>query len=248
MSTLTVSRSPKPRAPVPRNQRAASHVILLEHDVKVPLSALNLDGFRAWAKSEAFPERGRFSFIGREVFVDMSPEELETHVAVKGEISFGVTKVNKKTKRGKFFPDGTLVTNVEASLSTEPDGTFVTWESLELARVRMIPRVGEEGQYMELEGSPDWIMEIVSKFSIHKDTKALREKYHRARIPEYWLVDARGEQIDFQILVWQEAGYVVRAGKGGWQASPVFDRQFRLIRRKGRMDLWDYTLQIKAKR
>jgi Uma2 family endonuclease len=89
-------------------------------------------------------------------------------------------------------------------------------------------------------------MEIVSKFSVQKDTKSLREKYHRAHIPEYWLIDARGDEIDFQILIWQESGYATSAGKGGWQMSPVFNRRFRLIRRKGRMNLWEYTLQIKA--
>jgi Uma2 family endonuclease len=247
MSIPTVPRNRKARVAAIK-QSAASRVVLLEHHVQLPLSALTLDGFRAWAKSEAFPERGRFSFIGQEVFVDMSPEELETHAAVKAEINYGVTKVNKKTKRGKFYPDGTLVTNVEASLSTEPDGTFVIWESLELGRVRLIPREGEQGEYLEIEGTPDWIMEIVSKFSVHKDTKTLREKYHKARIPEYWLINARGEEIDFQILVWQEAGYVARIGKRGWQVSRVFGRQFRLVRKKGRMNLWEYTLQIKPSR
>ena len=61
-------------------------------------------------------------------------------------------------KRGEFYPDGTLLTNVEANLSTEPDGLIVTWETLESRRVRLIPRVGAEGD----DGPEMWLRAVVA--------------------------------------------------------------------------------------
>src|SRR5256885_8764701 len=50
----------------------------------------------------------------------------------------------------------------------------------------------EEG-YLELEGTPDMVLEVVSESSVQKDTKRLRQLYWQAGIREYWLVDARRE-------------------------------------------------------
>jgi Uma2 family endonuclease len=224
---------------VPKNQA----------DVCVPTDAQTLAGFRAWAKSQAFPERGRISFLDEEIVIDMSPEEIETHGKVKTEISYGLVHLNKKRKLGEFYADRALLTNVEANLSTEPDATFATWKRLQAGRVRLVPREDEQGQYLEVEGSPDWVLEIVSKGSVRKDTTRLREQYHQAGIREYWLIDARGEAIDFALLVWQEGGYVPAAtSRGGWQLSPVFGRRFRLTRRRNRVGRWEYTLQVKLRR
>lgn len=114
--------------------------------------------------------------------------------------------------------------------------------------MRLIPREGEEGEYLELEGSPDWVLEIVSKSSVRKDTRRLRQRYFRARVSEYWLINARGEEIDFQILVRGETDYVASPGPGDWQWSPLFQRRFRLIRRRNRVNRWEYVLQAKKPR
>jgi Uma2 family endonuclease len=140
------------------------------------------------------------------------------------------------------------VTNVEANLSTEPDASFATWDSLGAGRVRLVPREGVHGQYLELEGTPDWVLEVVSKYSVRKDTRRLRERYHRAGIPEYWLIDARGDEVVFDLLVRAESDYVSEVGRGGWQTSPVFGRRFRLVRSRGPLELWQYTLQVKGLR
>ena len=178
----------------------------------------------------------------------MSPEELETHAIVKAEIARVLLNINKERRRGKFYPDGTLLTNVEANLSTEPDSLFILWKTLESGRVQLVPRADREGQYMEVVGTPDWLLEIVSQTSVAKDTKRLRRQYHRAGVSEYWLIDARGEDIDFQILLWTESDYAGAPERKGWQRSRVFGRWFRLTRRRGRMGLWEYTLQVKASR
>lgn len=248
MSSPPIPRTPSPRRSLPNVQPVPCAIRLADRDVIIPASAHTLDGFRAWAKSEDFPEHGHFSFIDREIIADMSPEELEKHGKVKGEIGYGVIHLNKKLKLGEYYPDRTLVTNVAAGLSTEPDGTLVTWASFDTGRVRLIPREGVEGEYIELEGTPDWVMEIVSKSSVRKDTKLLWKQYFCAGIPEYWLIDARGPEISFQILVRGKTDYVAAPGRGGWQNSPLFQRRFRLVRRRNQANRWDYLLQVKSLR
>jgi Uma2 family endonuclease len=216
-----------------------------QHRIRVPVHAFTLDGFRQWALSEKYPKRGRVSFLDQEILVDMSPEEYQTHGQVKVEVGRVIPNLNLELRLGKYFPDRTLLTNKMARLSTEPDAAFATWETLETQRAQLIPRLLRGDEYWELQGSPDWVLEIVSKSSVIKDTRLLREKYHLAGIAEYWLIDARREKIDFQILLHQPSGYVRASGARGWQQSRVFDRSFRLERRRGRMGLWEYTLLVK---
>ena len=99
---------------------------------------------------------------------------------------------------GEFLTDGVLYSNVPAGLANAPDASFLKWETTESGRVRLIARRGVEGQITEIQGPPDWVMEMVSHSSVGKDTRDLRIRYRRAGIPEYWLIDARGADIDFQ--------------------------------------------------
>jgi Uma2 family endonuclease len=244
MSTQPVPLTPE--APRRAERVATTFAILLDdREIHIPASALTHEGFRAWATSDDFPERARISFIDQEILIDMSPEETETHSKVKGEISWGIQDLNKKLDLGEFYPDGTLITNVAAGLSTEPDGTFITWESWEAGRVVLVPRKDFPGEFMEIQGTPDWALEIISRSSVGKDTKRLRQAYHRAAVPEYWLINAFKADIDFQILHYTPADYVAAARRGGWQRSKVFGRSFRLDRWRGRFDRWKYTLQVK---
>jgi Uma2 family endonuclease len=215
--------------------------------IRVPAYAMSLEGFRRWAKSADFPQRGRISYIAGELFIDMSPEELETHNKIKTRTGAVLLDVAEEDDLGEFYGDRTLVTNPEADLSTEPDGTFVSWESLESGRVRLVPREGTSGQYTEIAGSPDMALEVVSISSVHKDAVELMESYYRAGVQEYWLIDARGEEVSFQIFVRGPSGFVVVPRRGGWVRSRVFRRSFRLLRRRGRLNLWRYALEVKPK-
>ncbi len=218
----------------------------LEGDaVEVPITAGTLEGFRAWATSKHFPQRGRISFLGQEILIDMSPENLDWHTGVKTEISFTLVGVTHELDHGRFFGDGATLSNAVADLSTVPDGVFATWEALESGRVQMLPARGRAGGSTEWAGTPDWVMEVVSSSSVHKDTKVLREKYHRAGIPEYWLIDVRGGRISFQILRHRPTGYVAVTPRGGWHKSSVFGRSFRLEGERDRMGRWQFRLLVK---
>lgn len=210
--------------------------------IAVPESARTLEGFRAWATSDAFPDRGRVSFIDQEVLVDMSPERLELHAKVKNEIAWVITGLCKTSVNGTYYPDGTLVSNDEAGFSTEPDGTFVSFDSFRSGRARLVPQSGADEQAMEIEGTPDWVCEVVSDSSVRKDTVQLRRGYHAAGVREYWLVDARREEVAFTILMHRPDGYVEAEVVDGWQVSPVFGRQFKLERKRDAVGHWEYSL------
>lgn len=244
MSALPV-RQPTVAEPPNPSGFVASVVSLPEQQVAIPASAFTLAGFRAWAKSEDFPQQGRIAFLERELYIDMSPEELETHSSIKGEITRVLLTLNRKLRLGKLYPDGVLLTNPEVGLSTEADAILATWADLDSEKVRFVPREGVEGQYIEVEGTPTWVLEVVSRYSVRKDTRVLRDLYYRAGVSEYWLVNALGEDIQFDILTRGETEYTAVAGRGGWVRSGVFGRRFRLTRERDERDFWEYTLDAR---
>jgi Uma2 family endonuclease len=212
--------------------------------IHIPSSATTHAGFRAWVTSDEFPEKLRASFINGEIVIDMSPEEVETHNKVKTTIVISVGSLNEELELGELFSDRTLVTNPATGLSTEPDATFVSWASFEAGRVRLVPRKNRPEQYIELEGTPDWVLEVVSQSSVQKDTEVLRDLYHRSGISEYWLIDARFDEVSFQILRRRRDRYVAVKPRDGWHFSAVFGRSFRLVRRKNRLRRWRYALEV----
>jgi Uma2 family endonuclease len=211
----------------------------------IPAEAHTMAGFREWASADDFPERVRVTFLQGEIIVDMSNEDMEDHVNPKGEITSVLTVLCKNLKIGKVYPDGLLLTNPDAGISNNPDALFFSYSALEDRRVRPVPKKGREQKYRELEGTPDWVLEIVSDSSVKKDLVRLREAYHKAGIPEYWLVDARGDELSFQILLRRKDRYVAAANRDGWQRSKVFNRSFRLERVLDDYGLWDYTLHVR---
>ncbi|HYO24858.1 MAG TPA: hypothetical protein VEQ85_07905, partial [Lacipirellulaceae bacterium] len=69
---------------------------------------------------------------------------------------------------------------------------------------------------------------------------------HKAGIREYWLIDARGEQVSFLLYVWTATGYKPVEPRDGWQASPVFGREFQITRDRNRLDRSRYELRHQA--
>ena len=209
----------------------------------IPAEAHTLSGFRAWVLSDALPEKLPVAFIKGEVYLDMSKQDLWNHVAPKGEIFRVLLQLNHDLELGEFFMDGPLVTNESAEVSNNPDGVGMLHATLDAGRVRYLP--GRKGQEVEIEGSPDWVLEVVSDSSVHKDNVQLRQAYHKAGIREYWLVDTRPAEIQFQILHWRPSGYVAASPKAGWHRSKVWNRSFRLSRTRNRRGGWQYLLEVR---
>jgi Uma2 family endonuclease len=195
---------------------------------RIPAWVNDLESYRRWARSAEFPERGRYAYLDGEMWVDPSMEQVFSHNQVKGELAFTIMAVNKNRTLGRFFPDRISLSHPGAGLSADPDGVFALRETFRSGRLRLIEGI-EEG-FVELEGTPDMALEIVSTGSVRKDTVVLRDLYWRADIPECWLVDARGRSPRFDILRHTPKGYVAARRQGGWLHSRVFGEDFRLTR------------------
>jgi len=223
----------------------AAPSLTLDTLIRVPSSAWTLAGFRSWAVSEDFPSRGQISYVQGELLIDMSAEEIESHNKVKSEVSRVVGSIVHDEDLGTYYSDGTLLTNEAAGLSTEPDGAFASWEAFQRGRLRCVPREGRPREHVEIEGAPDWVLEIVSRNSVKKDTELLFQAYHLAGIREYWLIDARSSEISFRILSHHSGGYRSTPTRAGWIASRVFGRPFRIRRERDRLGNWKYTLEAR---
>ncbi|MFO0810351.1 MAG: Uma2 family endonuclease [Gemmataceae bacterium] len=193
----------------------------------IPSSATTFEGFRAWVRSDDFPRRGRYAFLGEQLWVDLSLEALFTHHQIKGEFASVLTGIVKAESRGYYFHDRTRYIHPAARLSTEPDGMFVRFAAEDDGDVEYFE--GEDGTEFEVVGSADMTLEVVSASSARKDTVDLVDRYYRAGVREYWLVDPRGDTLLFDILTRGPKGFVrMRKQSGGWMKSAVFGRSFRL--------------------
>jgi Uma2 family endonuclease len=214
---------------------------LADH-VNIPLWVIDLDSFRRWADSDEFPDKGRIDYIKGEVWVDMSKEQIFTHVLVKTRITAVLSHLVEAEQSGLFLGDGALLSNVDADIAVNADALFASNEALE-DRVRLLE--GMDDGYVELEGSPDMVLEVVSTSSVRKDTERLCRDYWEAGIREYWLVGARKEALVFDILRHTSKGYRPTAKKGGWIKSNVFGKSFRLTCRTSVLGHQEYTLEVR---
>lgn len=207
--------------------------------VRIPGRVVDLSSFRRWAKSDDFPPHGWFSHLAGDLWVDLSMERAD-HNQIKTEISTILNGLVKAARSGRFFADRMLLTHVGAELSSEPDAMFVRFEALRSGRVRL-----EEGNAsLEVEGTPDMVLEVVSPTSVQKDTVVLRKLYWEAEIPEYWLVDPRGA-LHFDILKHTPKGYAATRRQGGWLKSAVFGKAFRLTQGQDELGYAVYTLEAR---
>lgn len=220
-----------------------STIVLDENVVHIPSGVDNLTSFRRWVRTDDFPQAGRIGFIHGEVWVDMSKEQFFSHNQVKNEFAYVLTNLVKQHKLGRYVADGMLLTNLEANLSTRPDGAFVSQEALRTGKVVLVE--GEAEGFLELQGSPEMVLEVVSPSTVKKDTVWLREQYWQADILEYWLVDARGDGLSFDILRQNSKGYVATRKQGGWLRSEVFAHSFRLTRGTDELGHPTYDLLVK---
>jgi hypothetical protein len=158
--------------------------IQLEEDVRIPADLTDVQAFRRWAVSDDFPPRGRFAFLRDVLWVDLCMEQIFSHNQVKEEMGRILGGLVKSGGLGYFFVDGAFLSHPEVGLSTQPDGLFVRYDTLQKGRVQLVE--GRDGGYVELPGAPDIVLEVVSAKSVHKDTVALRRLYWEAGVPEYW--------------------------------------------------------------
>ena len=215
--------------------------LVLDDTIRIPLGAANnLAAFRRWTKAGDYPERGEYAFLSGELWADVSMETF-LHNHLKGVIATVLSSIVMSDRLGRFCYDRMRLVHESAALSCEPDAMFASREALATQRVRL----EERGQSLEVIGSPDMVLEVVSEHSVQKDTVVLRELYAAAGITEYWLVNPLGEELSFDILRLTAKGYAVSRKTGGWAKSTVFGKSFRLEAQESDDELPDYRLMMR---
>src|SRR5436189_107241 len=112
--------------------------IVIAGQVRIPPEVVDLESFRRWARSPKYPKRGWFSYLDGEIWVDLSMEQLITHNRAKTAFTIVLGGLVETEDWGYFFSDRALLSNPEANLSTESDGTFVSFASLESGKIRFV--------------------------------------------------------------------------------------------------------------
>ena len=189
-------------------------------------------------------KRGKVCFINGKVWVDLSMEEFFSHGQVRTEIGRVLANLMKQTKFGRFAPEGTRYSHIGANLSTEPDGMVISREALRTRQVELI--AGKKGDDTEVIGSPEIVIEIISRSSEVKDTEWVMAAYFDAGIAEYWLIDAREEDdIRFDIYKRGKKAFTANRKVDGWVKSGVLGKSFRLTQSEDEDGDPEFTLEVR---
>jgi len=225
--------------------------IVIDEQIRIPAWVTDVESFLRWSHSPDFPERGRFGYLGGKLWVELSMERL-VHNQLKGEFNRvlgGLAKAEisatltglARSKGGIYLSDGMLLANLAVELSTAPDGMYLAEDCLRKGRARL-----QEGDNsLEVLGTPDMTLEIVSQSSEEKDTVLLRRLYWEAGVREYWLVDSRVPEPQLDILRRGSTKYLAVRRQGGWVKSAVFGNEFRLTRRESSLGVSEFTLDVR---
>lgn len=213
--------------------------------LRVPAEIDQLEAFRAWVRTlEEDAPRVHFSH-GR-VWIQMSPQDYFSHVRLVGQLNARLELLAQELDLGEYWSDGGWLTNELVGLSTEPDGFLVCWQTMERGEARFAERRGGRGP-IELLGRGDMVLEVVSDYSVDKDTVQLMADYASAGFSEYWLVDARVTPVSFRLLVLQADGAYREAtcDDDGFVASPIWNRRFRVDAQTNRAGHPTYRLLVR---
>jgi Uma2 family endonuclease len=206
----------------------------------IPDWVVDFQSFRRWAVSDEFPESGWYSHLGGTLWVETNMEQV-WHNQIKGKIGVTLAALAESLDAGEYFFDRMLLTNFEAELSSEPDGMFVAHDAISSGRIIL----ANGANSLEIVGTPEMVLEVVSRTSRRKDRIILPDLYHKAGIKEYWIVEKHGDQMILDLMVWQPDGYVPSPVVDGWVASPVFSKQFRITSSEGRSGIPQYRLDAR---
>jgi Uma2 family endonuclease len=226
---------------------STTNSVIFEDWLEIPVGLRTLADFRRWALSDAFPEEGRIDYIDGRIEVDMSPEDLFCHGTLKTELVRGLLTLVKASSSGYVFTDSTRVSSPAGQLSVEPDIVYMSKDSITQGRATWVPKASKKvGRFVEIEGAPDLVVEIISDSSAGKDTKRLPNAYFASGTQELWLLDARQDEMLFELYIRGKSAFVqVKPDANGFRRSHVLAKSFRLDRRRDENSVWTFDLQVR---
>ncbi|MDI6780616.1 MAG: Uma2 family endonuclease [bacterium] len=127
----------------------------------------------------------RYELIGGEFF--MAPAPNMWHQSISIDIEFRIKQLLEKTKSGKVYdaPCDVVLSNEDV---VQPDIIFISKENIHIITQDNI------------KGSPDLLIEIISKNSAQRDRIIKRRLYEKYGVHEYWLVDMDKKEIEVLVL------------------------------------------------
>ncbi len=219
--------------------------ISIDFELDIPPGLDTLDDFRRWVHSNGFPDGRRVHWIGGKLEIETAADDVFWHSSPKSELGAVLSQFVKIHDLGHLFIDKTLVTMPGVDLSCEPDIFFISHEAIAEGRVMLVPSRSSRDidSIREIEGAPDLVVEIVSDGSVVKDTEKLFHDDFAGGVQEYWLVDARGAELSFQIFTRGVVEFVpATVEDDGFQRSTVLGTSFAFSRDRDRNGLWRYNL------
>ena len=214
-------------------------IVFAEH-LTFPESVHDLDSFRHWVTSDEFPEKARVSYLDGNFWVDLSMERAG-HNLCKKAMTNTLASLIESEDGGVDFSDGMLLSHLEAGLSTQPEVMFLASATLDSGAVTILR--GDDS--IEVIGSPDMTLDVISPTSVEKDTVHLRRLYYEAGVKEYWLVDSREISFSFDILRRGSSKFLATRKHQGWIKSQVFGREFKLSRETTKHGVSKFTLEVR---
>ena len=107
----------------------------MEDAIRVPFGVTDtLRDFRRWTKSDVYPNRGDYFYFNGDLWVDLSMETL-LHNQLKSLFNIILGGMLLKQPLGLYFGDRMRFVNVDADISCEPDGMFVSHKARKARRV-----------------------------------------------------------------------------------------------------------------
>src|SRR3954463_16744815 len=98
--------------------------------VSVPFGISDIEAFRRWTDADDFPEEGHIWWLKGEVWVDLSKEQIFSHVLVKTRYTRVLDLLAEQEQLGLYLTDGVLLSNFAADISGNPDGLFLSAATL----------------------------------------------------------------------------------------------------------------------
>jgi Uma2 family endonuclease len=215
----------------------------VEHEViSVPPEVIDLDSFREWFQSDSFPTEAKVIYFDGNVMVEQVMERI-LHSEIKSQLHIAIGHWANQHGLGKTHCDRMRLTHRAANLSVEPDILFYSHASKASGLVQLT----DGDATIEIVGSPDLIVEVVSNSSGKKDEQILPKKYWQAGVKEYWIVDSRKSPV-LTIFKRGKRGFVAVTEKQGWLTSEVLSAQCRLKTSLADGATTDVTLEMKPAR